>query len=126
MLNLNGSLTKAGVKYSTLWSDNFDDEYFLDGLARWLKTGVTRHRTPHVQAFARARVPAKARAVAGKIATDLRTPVQFVVDTPAGVDGVQITASSPVRLFRVSGFTAAPQSAGSDGPFLTDTASFCG
>src|SRR6266403_2198829 len=29
MLNLNGSLTKAGVKYSTLWSDNFDDDYFL-------------------------------------------------------------------------------------------------
>ncbi len=72
MLNLNGSLTKAGVKYSTLWSDNFDDDYFLRGLARWLKTGVTTHRTPHVRAFAKARVPAKARTVAKKIATDLR------------------------------------------------------
>jgi hypothetical protein len=64
MLNLNGSLTKAGVKYSTLWSDNFDDAYFLDGLGRWLKTGVTTHRTPHVKAFGQARVPAKAKAVA--------------------------------------------------------------
>ena len=73
MLNLNGSLTKAGVKYSTLWSDNFDDDYFLRGLARWLKTGRTTHRTPHVRPFARARVPAKARAVAGRIAADLRT-----------------------------------------------------
>ncbi|MEI6107614.1 MAG: fucose isomerase [Opitutae bacterium] len=73
MLNLNGSLTKAGVKYSTLWSDNFDDEYFLSSLARWLKTGVTTHRTPHVRAFAKAAVPAKAAAVAKKIATDLRT-----------------------------------------------------
>ena len=72
MLNLNGSLTKAGVKYSTLWSDNFDDDYFLRGLARWLKTGRTTHRTPHVRPFARARVPAKARAVAGRIAADLR------------------------------------------------------
>ncbi len=25
MLNLNGSLTKAGVKYSTLWSEDFAD-----------------------------------------------------------------------------------------------------
>src|ERR1700728_4436996 len=25
MLNLNGSLTKAGVKYSTIWSDDFTD-----------------------------------------------------------------------------------------------------
>ena len=73
MLNLNGSLTKAGVKYSTLWSDKFDDEYFLTGLARWLKTGVTTHRTPHVRAYAKAAVPAKAKSVAQKIATDLRT-----------------------------------------------------
>ncbi len=73
MLNLNGSLTKAGVKYSTLWSDNFDDEYFLTGLARWLQTGVTTHRTPHVRAYAKAAVPAKAKGVAQKIATDLRT-----------------------------------------------------
>jgi hypothetical protein len=28
MLNLNASLTKAGVPYSTLWSENFDDEFF--------------------------------------------------------------------------------------------------
>src|SRR5690606_38062226 len=28
MLNLNGSLTKAGVEHSTLWSENFDDAYF--------------------------------------------------------------------------------------------------
>ncbi len=26
MLNLNGSLTKAGVKYSTLWSEDFTDD----------------------------------------------------------------------------------------------------
>ncbi len=28
MLNLNGSLTKAGVKYSTLWSEDFGDDWF--------------------------------------------------------------------------------------------------
>ena len=27
MLNLNGSLTKAGVTYSTLWSEDFTDDY---------------------------------------------------------------------------------------------------
>src|SRR6266446_829673 len=29
LLNLNGSLTKAGVKYSSLWSVDFRDEFFL-------------------------------------------------------------------------------------------------
>src|SRR6476660_5051944 len=39
MLNLNGSLTKAGVKYSTIWSEDFTDQFFRDYLARWLKKG---------------------------------------------------------------------------------------
>ena len=72
MLNLNGSLTKAGVKYSTLWSEDFTDEFFLSGLARWLKTGAVKHPTNHVKPLARAAVPAKATTVAKKIAADLR------------------------------------------------------
>jgi len=72
MLNLNGSLTKAGVKYSTLWSDDFTDDYFLTGLASWLKTGVAKHKTAHVRALAKCTMPPKARALAKKIAADLR------------------------------------------------------
>jgi len=72
MLNLNGSLTKAGVKYSTLWSDNFDDAYFLTSLATWLKTGVTKHKITHVKALAKATVPPKAKALAKKLADELR------------------------------------------------------
>ncbi len=71
MLNLNGSLTKAGVKYSTLWSENFDDALFLDGLQSWLTTGVTKHKTAHVKALANAVVPPKAKSAAKKIAADL-------------------------------------------------------
>src|SRR5690606_22878907 len=33
MLNLNGSLTKAGVKYTSLWSEDFTDKYFTSRLA---------------------------------------------------------------------------------------------
>ncbi len=72
MLNLNGSLTKAGVKYSTLWSEAFTDEYFLNGLASWLKTGIAKHKIAHVKPLAKASVPAKANAIAKKIADDLR------------------------------------------------------
>src|ERR1041384_1944414 len=31
MLNLNGSMTKAGVAYSTLWSEKFTDDFFVKG-----------------------------------------------------------------------------------------------
>jgi len=72
MLNLNGSLTKAGVKYSTLWSDDFTDDVFLGGLSAWLKTGVVKHRTTHVKPLRRATVPPRARKIAQQIAADLR------------------------------------------------------
>ena len=58
MLNLNGSLTKAGVKYSTLWSDDFSDEIFPKGLRSWLTTGSVSHATPHVKSYEKAGVPA--------------------------------------------------------------------
>src|SRR5579884_3385586 len=48
MLNLNASLTKAGVKYSTLWSQDFTDEYFLSRLRAWLAGKRVRHDTSHV------------------------------------------------------------------------------
>jgi hypothetical protein len=51
MLNLNGSLTKAGVKYSTLWSENFDDDFFLTGVKQWLEKGKVSHDTSHVQEY---------------------------------------------------------------------------
>src|SRR3954466_13820777 len=40
MLNLNGSLTKAGVRYSTLWSEQFTDPFFRSQLRSWLQTGT--------------------------------------------------------------------------------------
>jgi hypothetical protein len=72
MLNLNGSLTKAGVPYSTLWSEDFTDRFFLDGLGLWLATGKVRHPTAHVRPLARCRVPRKAAAVARRLARELR------------------------------------------------------
>jgi hypothetical protein len=58
MLNLNGSLTKAGVAYSTLWSEKFTDKFFLDGLRQWLKEGVVRHDESHVQDLRRLNIAA--------------------------------------------------------------------
>ena len=45
MLNLNASLTKAGVQYSTLWSEDFTDDFFLSGLRRWLSGEAVQHDT---------------------------------------------------------------------------------
>ena len=71
MLNLNGSLTKAGVKYSTLWSEDFTDEYFLGGLRRWLKKGKVKHDESHVVSFKKADVPESSAALGKKFARKL-------------------------------------------------------
>src|SRR5689334_4110888 len=57
MLNLNGSLTKAGVRYSTLWSEDFTDDYFRSRLRQWLKTGRVTHRLGHVRPLDSLQVP---------------------------------------------------------------------
>src|SRR5262245_60901299 len=59
MLNLNGSLTKAGVAYSTLWSERFDDDYFKTRLNEWLTTGRTSHDKSHVTPYEKCKVDAQ-------------------------------------------------------------------
>lgn len=58
MLNLNGSLTKAGVNYSTLWSEDFEDDFFTKGLNEWLTRGKISHDESHVNTFSSAQIPA--------------------------------------------------------------------
>src|SRR5690348_10666410 len=49
LLNLNGSLTKMGVTYSSLWSEDFKDDFFLKGIRQWLQEGTIRHDTRHIR-----------------------------------------------------------------------------
>jgi hypothetical protein len=72
LLNLNGSLTKAGVAYSSLWSESFEDEFFLSGLQTWLETGTLTHETPHVRPFDPALMPAAEANIAREIADSMR------------------------------------------------------
>jgi hypothetical protein len=72
MLNLNASLTKAGVTYSTLWSEDFTDEVFLSGLRQWLAGEVVQHDLSHVKPLDAFQIPAKAEALGTDLAGQLR------------------------------------------------------
>lgn len=71
LLNLNGSLTKAGVGYSTLWSETFTDSAFHDQLGTWLKTGNVQHDTSHVRPFLVADASEQAHALGQQIGQTL-------------------------------------------------------
>ncbi len=72
MLNLNGSLTKAGVKYSTLWSSDFTDEYFLSRLGGWLKGQDVVHDMSHVRSLDGLHLPKEADSLGSKLARQLK------------------------------------------------------
>lgn len=72
MLNLNGSLTKADVKYSSLWSETFDDKFFEDGLKEWLETGNVKHDQSHVQSFDLIKLPIEDELLGRTFAKELR------------------------------------------------------
>jgi hypothetical protein len=71
MLNLNASLTKAGVAYSTLWSEDFTDEFFLGGLRQWLAGEAVRHDLSHVHPLQEFRLPAQAEETGARLARAL-------------------------------------------------------
>jgi L-fucose isomerase-like protein len=72
MLNLNASLAKAGVSFSTLWSQDFTDDFFLGGLRRWLAGESVQHDLGHVRPLASLRLPEKAAEIGARLAKTLR------------------------------------------------------
>lgn len=73
MLNLNGSLAKAGVRYSTLWSRDFTDGFFREGLRAWLRAGAVTHDLSHVHDAAEYTLPQAEAELGRALADQLRT-----------------------------------------------------
>lgn len=71
-LNLTGSLTKAGVNYSFLWSRDFTDKFFQTGLQEWLETGKVSHDHSHVTRFTADSLSGEDRKRAGEFADRIR------------------------------------------------------
>ncbi len=72
MLNLNGSMTKAGIRYSTLWSKDFTDDYFRDGIRQWIKDSKVTHDTSHVHNLVLAQLPVDAIELGQLLAAQLQ------------------------------------------------------
>lgn len=72
MLNLNASLTKAGVKYSTLWTEDFADPEFTEQLATWLSGEPVQHDLDHVVPFRSVTVGDSERQLGETLAKELQ------------------------------------------------------
>lgn len=72
LLNLNGSLTKAGVTYSTIWSLDFTDDFFMNGIREWIKTGKITHDLSHCRDLSLGKLGADERALGEALAAQLK------------------------------------------------------
>ncbi len=52
MLCLAGTMTSLGKTYSRLWSEDFSDEFFINGLATWLRYGAVSHELSYLKSIA--------------------------------------------------------------------------
>jgi hypothetical protein len=57
LLNLNASMTKAGMDYSTIWSEDFTDDFARAALKEWVTSWTITHDTSHVRALDAAALP---------------------------------------------------------------------
>lgn len=71
-LNLAGSMTKAGVKYSFLWSVDFEDDFFEKGLKEWIDTQSISHDVAHARDFSVTELQESDQRVVSQFVGDLR------------------------------------------------------
>lgn len=72
LLNLNASLTKAGIRHSSLWSERFSDRFFQEGLRQWLAEGTVTHDQSHVRDLALLKLPPAEERIGRRFARDFR------------------------------------------------------
>jgi hypothetical protein len=72
LLNLNASLTKAGVSYDSLWADDYADPDVRQRLARWLRKGRLKYDHRHVTRFRKVRVKSVERKLGERLAEEMR------------------------------------------------------
>jgi len=89
MLNLNGSLAKSGVKFSTIWSQDFDDEFFRKGLRQWLQSHQICHDLSHVRSLDFSALPAEECSLGRALAHELKTKKAILKDIAPASDLVE-------------------------------------
>jgi hypothetical protein len=72
LLNLNACLVKMQVRYSSLWSQDFTDDFFMNGLKEWLSTWKVTHDLSHVRDLSPDLLPAHEKSLGAALAEELR------------------------------------------------------
>ena len=72
LLNLNGSLVKAGKPFSSIWSSDFTDANFQEALEEWLRDGRITHDLSHVHPLDKSKLLTASEQLGARLAKDLK------------------------------------------------------
>ena len=72
LLNLNASMTKAGMGYSSIWSEDFSDDFARAALKEWVTEWKITHDTTHVRTLVPAVLPVREAALGRALAAQLQ------------------------------------------------------
>ncbi len=72
LLNLNASMTKAGMAYATIWSEDFSDDWARGALREWTQNGSIRHDMSHVRDLDANAIPAPEAELGRALAAELQ------------------------------------------------------
>lgn len=72
MLNLNASLHKAGVRFNTIWSSDFTDDFFRKGIRQWLREKKISHDASHVRELESQELPRAEKELGEALAKELQ------------------------------------------------------
>src|ERR1700722_12546759 len=72
LLNLNGSLVKSGTAFSSIWSREFTDDYFIAALDEWLRTEKITHDVSHVKPLDFKKLRAESAKLGASLAAELK------------------------------------------------------
>ncbi len=71
MLNINASLTKMGVPYSSIWSKDMTDDFADTAIRSWIETGTIEHDTSHVRDVSLGDLSPAAQALGQRVAGEI-------------------------------------------------------
>ncbi len=98
LLNHAGTLDRLNVEHSRLWSESFaKDEYFMDKLTEWCRTGTINHSMSHIVKGDKLKLSRAAEKFGKELAADIKTNRRIMGQFDPGCMGMLNAVLDPAK-----------------------------
>ncbi len=98
LLNHAASLDRLDVPHSRLWTESFDDDFYMRGLESWVRTGRIDHDMSHLTDAAELKLSSKANKFGQQLAADIKREKRIMGQFDPGCMGMMNAVISPAKV----------------------------